>query len=101
MNDSLPPEQWRPMFDAIGCEFGYRPLAKRIGMDHTRLRRLIRGGGTSADAIHQVYYRGGGTVNARNSFGGYTGPEKWYCYAVATKSGGYRTAATAHAIDGH
>jgi hypothetical protein len=42
------------MFDAIGCEFGYRPLAKRIGMDHTRLRRLIRGGGTSADAIHQV-----------------------------------------------
>ena len=54
MNDSLPPGQWRPLFDAIGCEFGYRPLANRIGMDHTRLRRLLRGGGTSAAAIQQV-----------------------------------------------
>lgn len=51
---NLPPEQWRPLFDAIGVEFGYRPLANRIGMDHTRLRRLLRGGGTSADAVQQV-----------------------------------------------
>ncbi|QKO03041.1 immunity repressor [Mycobacterium phage LastJedi] len=55
MSDSnLPPEQWRPLFDAIGVEFGYRPLANRIGMDHTRLRRLLRGGGTSTEAIQQV-----------------------------------------------
>lgn len=55
MSDSnLPPEQWRPLFDAIGVEFGYRPLANRINMDHTRLRRLLRGGGTSAAAVQQV-----------------------------------------------
>lgn len=55
MSDStLPPEQWRPLFDKIGVEFGYRPFAAHIGMDHTRLRRLLRGGGTSTDAIRQV-----------------------------------------------
>lgn len=53
-DSNLPPEQWRPLFDAIGVEFGYRPLANRINMDHTRLRRLLRGGGTSAAAVQQV-----------------------------------------------
>lgn len=55
MSDSnLPPEQWRSLFDDAGVEFGYRPLANRIGMNHTRVRRLLRGGGTTADAIQQV-----------------------------------------------
>ncbi|MCH9729825.1 MAG: hypothetical protein K0U84_09150 [Actinomycetia bacterium] len=54
MNDTTPPEQWRPLFNKIGVEFGYRPLATRIGMDHTRLRRLLLGGGTSAEAIQFV-----------------------------------------------
>lgn len=55
MNDSnLPPEQWRTLFDAAGVEFGYRPLATRIGMNHTRVRRLLRGGGTTAEAIQLV-----------------------------------------------
>lgn len=51
---NLPPEHWRPLFDAIGVEFGYRPLANRIGMDHTRLRRLLLGGGTSAATVQKV-----------------------------------------------
>lgn len=54
MNDATPPEQWRPLFNKIGVEFGYRPLATRIDMDHTRLRRLLLGGGTSAEAIQSV-----------------------------------------------
>lgn len=55
MSDSnLPPERWRSLFDTIGVEFGYRPLANHIGMDHTRLRRLLLGGGTSEDALQQV-----------------------------------------------
>ena len=55
MSDStLPPEQWRPLFDKIGVEFGYRPLANRIGMEHTKLRRLLLGGGTSAATVRQV-----------------------------------------------
>lgn len=55
MSDSnLPPEQWRPLFDTIGVEFGYRPLANHMDMDHTRLRRLLLGGGTSEDALQQV-----------------------------------------------
>jgi len=53
-DSNLPPEQWRSLFDTIGVEFGYRPLANHIGMDHTRLRRLLLGGGTSDDAIRQV-----------------------------------------------
>lgn len=51
---NLPPEQWRPLFDKIGVDFGYRPLANRIGMNHTRLRRLMLGGGTSVEAVQQV-----------------------------------------------
>lgn len=55
MSDSnLPPEQWRPLFDTIGIDFGYRPLATHIGMNHTRLRRLLLGGGTTEVAIRQV-----------------------------------------------
>lgn len=53
-DSALPPEQWRPLFDKIGVDFGYRPLATRIGMDHTRLRRLLLGGGTSAAAIQEL-----------------------------------------------
>lgn len=53
-DSNLPPEQWRSLFDTIGVEFGYRPLANHIGMDHTRLRRLLLGGGTSEDALQQV-----------------------------------------------
>ena len=51
---NLPPEQWRPLFDRAGIEFGYRPLAARAGMTHTRVHRLIRGGGTTDAAIQQV-----------------------------------------------
>ncbi|MDL9938726.1 hypothetical protein QSJ18_18420 [Gordonia sp. ABSL1-1] len=51
---NLPPEQWRPLFDKAGIEFGYRPLATRAGMTHTRVHRLIRGGGTTSEAIQQV-----------------------------------------------
>lgn len=51
---TFPPEQWRPLFDKIGVEFGYRPLANRIGMEHTKLRRLLLGGGTSAATVRQV-----------------------------------------------
>ncbi|WP_336794201.1 hypothetical protein [Gordonia malaquae] len=50
----LPPEQWRPYFDAIGVEFGYRPLAARADMNHNRLRRVLRGSGTSEDSLRQV-----------------------------------------------
>lgn len=51
---NLPPERWRPLFDRAGIEFGYRPLAARAGLTHTRVHRLIRGGGTTAEAIEQV-----------------------------------------------
>ncbi|QYC53719.1 immunity repressor [Gordonia phage Leroy] len=51
---NLPPETWRPLFDKAGIEFGYRPLAARAGMTHTRVHRLIRGGGTTDAAIEQV-----------------------------------------------
>ena len=51
---NLPPEQWRPYFDRAGIEFGYRPLATRAGLTHTRVHRLIRGGGTTDEAIQQV-----------------------------------------------
>lgn len=51
---NLPPERWRPLFDKAGIEFGYRPLATRAGLTHTRVHRLIRGGGTTDDAIRQV-----------------------------------------------
>lgn len=51
---SLPPEQWRPLFDKAGIEFGYRPLAARAGLTHTRVHRLVRGGGTTDDAIQAV-----------------------------------------------
>lgn len=51
---NLPPEQWRELFHAAGIEFGYRPLAKRIGATHTRVRRVLRGGGTSEDALREV-----------------------------------------------
>lgn len=51
---NLPPEQWRPLFDKAGIEFGYRPLAARAGLTHTRVHRLIRGGGTTPEAIKQV-----------------------------------------------
>ena len=55
MNEpALPPEKWRYLFDKIDVEFGYRPLATHIGMDHTRLRRLLLGGGTTNEAILQV-----------------------------------------------
>ena len=55
MNEpAQPPEQWRPLFDKIGVEFGYRPLATRINMDHTRLRRLLLGGGTTHGAVQAV-----------------------------------------------
>ena len=51
---NLPPESWRPLFDRAGIEFGYRPLAKRAGLTHTRVHRLVRGGGTTNDAIDKV-----------------------------------------------
>lgn len=51
---NLPAEQWRALFDAEGIEFGYRPLATRAGMNHTRVRRVLRGEGTTEDAIRQV-----------------------------------------------
>lgn len=51
---NLPPEQWRPLFDRAGIEFGYRPLAARAGLTHTRVHRLIRGGGTTDEAIQMV-----------------------------------------------
>lgn len=51
---NLPGEQWRALFDAKGIEFGYRPLATRAGMNHTRVRRVLRGEGTTEDAIRQV-----------------------------------------------
>lgn len=55
MSDSnLPPEHWRPLFDSIGVEFGYRPLANKIGMEHTKLRRLLLGGGTSVATVREV-----------------------------------------------
>lgn len=50
----LPPEQWRPLFDKIGVEFGYRPLATRIDMDHTKVRRILRGDRTSHEAIKDL-----------------------------------------------
>lgn len=55
MNEpALPPEKWRYLFDKIDVEFGYRPLATHIKMDHTRLRRLLLGGGTTNEAIEAV-----------------------------------------------
>ncbi len=51
---NLPPESWRPLFDRAGIEFGFRPLANRSGLTHTRVHRLIRGGGTTNEAIEQV-----------------------------------------------
>lgn len=51
---NLPPERWRPLFDRVGIEFGYRPLAARAGMNHTRVYRLLRGGGTTDQAIQMV-----------------------------------------------
>lgn len=51
---NLPPEQWRPLFDGIGVEFGYRPLANKIGMEYTKVRRLLLGGGTSVSTIREV-----------------------------------------------
>lgn len=55
MGDSnLPPEQWRSLFDEADIEFGYRPLASKIGTTHTRVRRVLRGAGTSEAALHEV-----------------------------------------------
>ena len=55
VNDpQLPPERWRYLFDKIDVEFGYRPLATRIGMNHTRVRRLLQGGGTTAETVQAV-----------------------------------------------
>lgn len=51
---TLPPELWRPLYDAIGVDFGYRQLATYIGMDHTTLRRLLLGGSTSAHTVQVV-----------------------------------------------
>ncbi|WP_345314138.1 hypothetical protein [Gordonia alkaliphila] len=51
---NLPPEQWRPLFDGASIEFGYRPLATRAGLTHTRVHRLLRGGGTTDEAIQLV-----------------------------------------------
>lgn len=48
---NLPPEQWRALFDRAGVDFGYRPLASRMGVDHTRVRRLLRGGGTTSATV--------------------------------------------------
>lgn len=53
-SSNLPPEQWRPYFDRAGIEFGYRPRATRAGLTHTRVHRLVRGGGTTDEAIDQV-----------------------------------------------
>lgn len=55
MSDAtLPPEPWRPLYEGIGVDFGYRQLANRIGMDHTTLRRLLKGGRTSEATIRKV-----------------------------------------------
>lgn len=53
-DSNLPPEQWRALFDAAGIEFGYRPLANRIGTTHTRVRRVLRGAGSSTAAMQAV-----------------------------------------------
>lgn len=53
-DSNLPPEAWRTLFDKAGIEFGYRPLAARAGLTHTRVRRLILGGGATDEAIQQV-----------------------------------------------
>lgn len=55
MNEpNLPPEHWRPLFDKIGVEFGYRPLAAYTRMNHTRVRRLLLGGGTTDEAVREL-----------------------------------------------
>ncbi|ORV19755.1 hypothetical protein AWB98_02410 [Mycolicibacterium conceptionense] len=53
-DSNLPPEQWRPLFDKRQIAFGYRPLAAKLDMNHTRIRRLLLGGGTTEDALRQV-----------------------------------------------
>lgn len=53
-DSNLPPEQWRPLFDRADIEFGYRPLTTRAGLTHTRVHRLLRGGGTTNEAITRV-----------------------------------------------
>lgn len=53
-DQTLPPEPWRPLYDQIGVEFGYRPLAAHIGMDHTTLARMLKGGRTSKPTIKKV-----------------------------------------------
>lgn len=54
IDSNLPPEQWRSLFDEADIEFGYRPLATKIGTTHTRVRRVLRGAGTSEAALRQV-----------------------------------------------
>lgn len=55
MSDAtLPPELWRALYERIDVDFGYRQLATHIGMDHTTLRRLLKGGPTSAASIQKV-----------------------------------------------
>lgn len=46
-DSNLPPEQWRPLFDAIGVDFSYRALGTYAGMTHTAIRRFMRGEGTT------------------------------------------------------
>lgn len=53
-DSNLPPEQWRPLFDKRQIDFGYRPLAAKLDMNHTRIRRLLLGGGTTDAAMRQV-----------------------------------------------
>ncbi|WP_165609468.1 hypothetical protein, partial [Mycolicibacterium fortuitum] len=45
---------WSPLFDKRQIAFGYRPLAAKLDMNHTRIRRLLLGGGTTEDALRQV-----------------------------------------------
>jgi hypothetical protein len=42
------------LYEKIGVEFGYRPLAAHMDMDHTTLARLLKGGRTSKPTIKKV-----------------------------------------------
>ncbi len=50
----LPPEPWRPLYRRLGVEFGYRPLATRIGMEHSTLARVLKGERSSKASIQKV-----------------------------------------------
>ncbi len=50
----LPPEPWRPLYVKLGVEFGYRPLATRLGMEHSTVARVLKGDSSSKPSIQKV-----------------------------------------------